>query len=101
MTVTAMMREPSADDRADEFKPVVQSNAAQNEQFSGYNLMVEAYAAIWLVLMIWLLMLWRKQASLSARVVGLEAAIGRAELKMAAPKAKAPKPAAEPAEEPS
>lgn len=86
--------QPAPDDRATEFK-AVDSNA--NEQFSGYNLMVEAYFAIWIILMIWLVMLWRKQASLAARVVGLEEAINRAEKKLQTKAAaKAPKAAEEP-----
>jgi hypothetical protein len=48
-------------------------------------LLVEAYAAIWLVMMAWLLLLWQKQASLTARLQGLESAIDRAEKKMTKP----------------
>jgi CcmD family protein len=44
----------------------------------GATLMVEAYAAIWTILMVWLLFMWRKQASLNARLDGLERAIDRA-----------------------
>jgi len=91
-------REPTtpADDRATEFKAV----EGTGEQFSGYTLMVEAYAAIWLILMVWLVFIWRKQADLAARVAGLEGAIDRAEQKAAGkskPKVAAPK--AEEAEE--
>jgi hypothetical protein len=63
------------DDRATEFKAV----EGTGEHYSGYTLMVEAYAAIWLILMAWLVFLWRKQADLTARVEGLEGAILRAE----------------------
>ena len=42
--------------------------AGSEERFSGSTLLVEAYAAIWLILMAWLLLLWRKQASLTARL---------------------------------
>ena len=66
-----------ADDRATEFKAV----DGTGETFSGYTLMVEAYAAIWLILMVWLVFIWRKQADLTARVEGLEGAINRAERK--------------------
>lgn len=52
--------------------------ASEPEQYSGATLLVTAYAAIWLLLMAWLLLLWRKQAALSARLDGLEAAIDRA-----------------------
>jgi CcmD family protein len=66
---------PSPQDRATQFTAVSETG----EHFNGYTLMVEAYAAIWLVLMGWLVFLWRKQADLSARVSGLEGAIARAE----------------------
>ena len=62
------------DSRATEFTAV----EGGNQQYSGSTLLVEAYAAIWLILMVWLFMLWRKQASLTARLDGLEAAIDRA-----------------------
>lgn len=71
----ASMMQPSATDRATEFTAV----DGAGEQFDGFTLMVEAYAAIWLVLLVWLIFLWRKQVDLGARVEGLEAAILRAE----------------------
>jgi hypothetical protein len=55
------------------------------ERFSGSTLLVEAYAAIWLIMMAWILLLWRKQASLTARLDGLEAALDRAEKRVATP----------------
>jgi hypothetical protein len=69
----------SADDRATEFKAV----DGTGEQFNGYTLMVEAYAAIWLIMLVWLAFIWRKQQNLAARVEGLEGAIARAERKVA------------------
>jgi hypothetical protein len=72
----------SPDDRATDFQAVTGDTG---EHFNGYTLMVEAYAAIWLILMVWLVFLWRKQAELGARVTGLEAAIARADKKAAAP----------------
>ena len=71
------MIQPSADDRATEFQAV----ADTGEHFNGYTLMVEAYAAIWLILMVWLFFIWRKASDLTARVDGLERAIARAEAK--------------------
>ena len=70
----------SADDRSTEFTAV----DATGEQFNGYTLMVEAYAAIWLIMMVWLGLVWRKQQNLAARVAGLEGAIARAEQKVTA-----------------
>ena len=60
----------------------MQATPETGEHFNGYTLMVEAYAAIWLILMGWLLLLWRKQASLTERVAGLEAALDRAEKRL-------------------
>jgi len=53
------------------------------ETRSGSTLLVEAYAVLWLILMTWLVLLWRKQASLNARLDGLERAIDRAAAKNA------------------
>lgn len=61
------------DDRATQFQAV-----QGGETYSGDKLVVEAYAAIWLILMVWIGMLWRKQQSLTMRLDGLEAAIDRA-----------------------
>ncbi len=78
------------DDRATDFQ-AVEGNTG--EHYSGYTLMVEAYAVIWLILMVWLVFLWRKQADLTARIEGLESAIVRAERKAAGrSKAKDPEP---------
>jgi hypothetical protein len=71
----------SAEDRATEFKAV---EGDTGEHYNGYTLMVEAYAAIWLILMGWLVLIWRKQSQLTARVEGLEGALARAEKKVAA-----------------
>ena len=68
---------PSAttpDDRSTEFT-AVDPNA---EHYSGSTLMVEAYAAIWIILMGWIFMLWRKQAGLAERLDDLERTIDRA-----------------------
>jgi CcmD family protein len=48
------------------------------EQYSGSTLVVEAYAAIWIILMAWIFLLWRKQASLAERLDDLERTIDRA-----------------------
>jgi hypothetical protein len=74
----------SADDRATDFQAV---DGATGEQFSGYKLMVEAYAAIWLIMLAWFFFIWRKQADITDRVRGLEAAIDRAEKRMQKDKA--------------
>jgi hypothetical protein len=63
----------AAEDRADTYAAV-----EGGETYSGSTLLVEAYAAIWLILFAWIYMIWRKQAELGARLDGLEAAIDRA-----------------------
>ncbi len=67
---------PSNDpaDRATTFQPV----EGGNEQHSGSVLMVEAYAMIWTLLMVWLITMWRKQTRLNERLEGLEGAIAKA-----------------------
>jgi hypothetical protein len=70
------------DDRATEFTAV-----DGGEHYAGSTLLVEAYAAIWLVMMAWIFLLWRKQATLGERLDGLERTIDRAaaELEKKAP----------------
>jgi CcmD family protein len=61
------------DSRATEFHAV----EGGQEMRSGGQLVVEAYAIIWLLLLGWLVLVWRKQNALSARLGELEAAIAR------------------------
>lgn len=60
-------------DRSTEFKAV-----DSGERFNGNTLVVEAYAALWLVVMAWVFFLWRKQAGLSERLDDLERVMDRA-----------------------
>lgn len=46
--------------------------------YNGYTLMVTAYALIWVILMVWLLMMWQKSRAIAARVADLDLAIDRA-----------------------
>ena len=64
---------PSPGDRATEFTAV-----DGGEHYNGSTLMVVAYAAIWVLLMGWIYMLWRKQGVLAERLEGLEKSIDRA-----------------------
>ncbi len=57
-----------------EFQSV--GNAPAN--YNGFTLMVTAYALIWVILMVWLLMMWQKSRALAARVDELDLAIDRA-----------------------
>jgi len=61
------------DDRATEFVAVDGA-----EHYSGSKLVVTAYIAIWVILMAWIFLLWRKQSSLSDRLEGLERTLDRA-----------------------
>jgi hypothetical protein len=65
-------------DRAQTFRAV----EGGGDTRSGSVLMVEAYAALWLILMAWLVWLWRRQAALHDRIAGLERAIDRAVTKV-------------------
>ena len=68
----------TASDAPDARSTTFQAVEGGPETRSGSTLMVEAYAVLWLILMTWLVLLWRKQASLNARLDGLESAIDRA-----------------------
>ena len=68
---------PSAstpDSRATTFQPV----ESGGEQRSGETLLVEAYVVLWVILMGWLFLLWRKQNGLHARLDDLERVIDKA-----------------------
>ncbi len=47
------------------------------ESMSGETLLVEAYAAVWIILLGFVLVSWRRQARIDARVAELEQAISR------------------------
>ena len=48
--------QPTAEDRATEFSAI---SGQSSDHYNGYNLMVAAYAAIWLIMLVWLGSLWR------------------------------------------
>ncbi len=64
----------TAEDRATTFRPVTGGDQMQ----SGERLLVEAYAAIWIVLFALILLGWRRQKRIDARVAGLEVALAKA-----------------------
>jgi CcmD family protein len=70
------------DDRGQTFKPVEGASQMQ----SGEKLLVEAYAAIWLILFVAVLLSWRRQRQLEARVGTLEIALEKARADEAAKK---------------
>jgi hypothetical protein len=64
----------TVDDRSTTFRPVQGGDQMQ----SGEQLLVEAYAAIWIVLFALILLGWRRQKRIDARVAGLEVALAKA-----------------------
>ena len=64
---------PSADDRSTAFRAV----EGGNEMQSGEKLLVEAYAALWLILFALILVSWRRQKAIDARVVILEGELAK------------------------
>ena len=69
------MVQPAGERPATSFEAVEGGGETRN----GTTLMVEAYAFIWLVLMLYIFNLWRKQRVLHTRLDELEAAMDRAE----------------------
>ncbi len=65
---------PTTQDRATTFQTVEGGGNMQ----SGEKLLVEAYALIWILLMGYVFMVWRRQKSLHARIDELEKALDRA-----------------------
>ncbi len=63
----------SSEDRSTTFRPV----EGGNEMQSGEKLLVEAYAAIWLILLAMVFFSWRRQSKTDARVAELEAALAK------------------------
>jgi hypothetical protein len=74
---------PAADDRATSFQAV----QGEPEHYNGAELMVIAYAALWVILLAWVALVWRKQASLTSRLDDLERVIDEAARKQGGPAA--------------
>jgi hypothetical protein len=64
----------SPDDRATTFQPV----KGEAEHYSGEMLLVSAYAVLWVIILAWVALVWRKQAALAVRLGDLERVIGDA-----------------------
>lgn len=62
-----------ADDRSTAFRAV----EGGNEMQSGEKLLVEAYAALWLILFGLILISWRRQKAIDARVFTLESELAK------------------------
>jgi hypothetical protein len=65
---------PTVDDRNTAFRPV-QGGA---EMQSGEKLLVEAYAAIWVILFVLILLSWRRQRGIDERMSVLSSALDKA-----------------------
>lgn len=64
----------TADGRSTTFQAV----QGEPEHYSGETLLVTAYALIWVILLVWIALVWRKQSALDARLTGLEREIDKA-----------------------
>jgi hypothetical protein len=64
----------SPDDRATSFQAV----KGEPEHYSGEALLVSAYAVLWVIVLVWVALVWRKQAALTVRLDDLERVIGDA-----------------------
>ncbi|HEY6460787.1 MAG TPA: CcmD family protein [Polyangiaceae bacterium] len=85
MTWTAMQpttQPTTPNDRSTTFQ-AVEGNA--KEQYSGGALLVTAYAALWVVIFVWIALVWRKQRALDARLADLEKVIDQADAAKDAP----------------
>ena len=71
------MQQPTgttAEDRSQAFRPVQGGSELQ----SGEKLLVEAYAAIWLILFATIFLSWRRQKQIDQRIDVLEGALEKA-----------------------
>jgi CcmD family protein len=70
----------SADDRSQAFRPVQGGGELQ----SGERLLVIAYMAIWLCVVVLIILSFRKQSRLDQRIAALESAVAKVRVKPAA-----------------
>lgn len=64
----------SPDDRATSFQAV----QGEAEHYSGETLLVSAYTVLWVIVLAWVALVWRKQAALTLRLDDLERVIDEA-----------------------
>jgi CcmD family protein len=67
----------SSDDRATTFQAV----QGAPEHYSGEALLITAYAALWLIVFAFVVLAWRKQNRINARLDALEREIDKADAK--------------------
>jgi len=70
-TSAAPSSSTSPDDRATSFQAV----KGEPEHYSGETLLVSAYAVLWVIILVWVALVWRKQAALTTRLDDLERVI--------------------------
>ena len=70
-TTAAPAGSGTPDDRATTFQAV----KGEPEHYSGETLLVSAYAVLWVIVLAWVALAWRKQADLSSRLDDLERVI--------------------------
>ncbi len=78
-TTPSAVPAPSSSATPDDRTTAFHSVDTQSDQGLGTTLLVEAYAAIWIILMGFVLLGWRKQAAIGARLDELEKAIDKSE----------------------
>ena len=68
-------KEDAPSDRSTSFEA---AQGSQPEHYNGEVLLVTAYAIVWVLVLAWVALLWRKQSALFARVTDLEREIEKA-----------------------
>ena len=69
------LAQPPSGDRSTTFQAV----QGEPEHYSGEALLVSAYAILWVILLAWVALVWRKQNALDARLDDLEREIDKAD----------------------
>jgi CcmD family protein len=68
--------QPQADQRPESRATSFEAAPADaTEHYSGPKLLVGAYAALWLVIFAWVVVMWRKQRALDTRIAELDQVI--------------------------
>jgi len=75
--LTGLQGTPAETGRQTEFRAV----EGGSETMSGETLLVEAYAAVWIILFGFVVVSWRRQSRIDARVAELERAVSRGQAK--------------------
>ena len=75
--MTAQAKQDTPEGRSTSFQAV----QGEPEHYNGATLLVSAYAAIWLILLAWVALSWRRQSALDDRLGELEKVIAQADAK--------------------